>query len=73
MSKIIIIQLDEFDAERLISLVQREAETGQIYNDYWANVAFGIRLSLEAQRNSRFFQCLACHEIEENSVKTPIS
>jgi len=60
--KLVIIELNDHDANRLLTLVQREAATGKIWNDYWAAMANRIAQHLEQQKNEHFYQCSACFE-----------
>jgi len=60
--KIVIIQLTAQDANRVLALVQREATDGQIWNSYWENVANQIQECFFAQKDGKFFQCVACQE-----------
>lgn len=70
LGKSIIIELNEHDANRLLALVQREANkepspgvylvSAQSDADYWAGIANQITAGLEQQKNGQFFQCSAC-------------
>jgi len=57
-----VIQLNEHDAQRLLELVQNQAATGVIWNEYWERIAHEIRQCLHSQENGTFFQCAACVE-----------
>jgi len=57
-----VIQLNEHDANRVLELVQNQAATSKIWNDYWERVANEIRQCLRNQENGAFFQCAACVE-----------
>lgn len=66
---IVIIELDEDDAYRVLYLIQRHRQmnfssNGQIWDEYWANVADQIKECLKAQAKGKFFQCSACHQTE---------
>lgn len=40
---VITLDFSEQDAIRLLWLVQKEASTGHVYNDYWAQIALRIQ------------------------------
>lgn len=63
--KLIILQLNEHDTDRVLTLIQREAATGLIWNGYWQGLANGIRQQLQAQKSGKFFQCAACVEADQ--------
>lgn len=64
--KKVIIQLTTQDANHVLSLVQEaanEAAIGLMWDDCWEDIADQIRECLMAQKDGKFFQCLACHDL----------
>jgi len=58
--KVLILQLKETDAYRVLSLVQREAANGPVWSEYYETLARQILADLQAQQAGQFFQCAAC-------------
>lgn len=58
-----IIELDKYDAQRVLQLVRDYAAINQ--NGYMAGVADQIEQCLKAQENDIFFQCAACTDLHE--------
>lgn len=44
---VITIELSQRDSVRLLWLVQKEAATGRIWDDYWAKLAAHIRANID--------------------------
>ena len=58
----IIIDLPESDAHKLLWLVQSTAATAVIYDQYWYDLANTIKACIDRQKDGNFFQCSACSE-----------
>jgi len=56
----IVIDLPESDAHKLLWLVQSTAATAVIYDQYWYDLANTIKACIDRQKNADFFQCSAC-------------
>jgi hypothetical protein len=60
--KVIVLQLTEHDAHKVLWLVQKEASNGAIWNGYWEQVAKEIKACIEEQAKGCFTQCQLCHQ-----------
>ena len=60
VSRKIVLQLNEHDAQKLLELVKHEAGKG-VQKPYWQRLATEIQQDIDAQYG-QFFQCIACHD-----------
>jgi uncharacterized paraquat-inducible protein A len=66
----IIIELDDYDAYRVLWLVELWAKALNNPNrqQYWAELENKIKQCMDAQASGKFFQCSACTDEEHQAM-----